>query len=372
MKKLIISACALSIIGCGSSDSFQGFNQTVPASTTSATLSGRVVDENGAPLQSIGVKVQERTTGQEILILSSNDGTFQITAPNGVYDLTLDRMGDSQVATSHYGPILTDSSKDFVLHNRGGRANDVVFGKIETVPGTAAASRELNFNPGYARNYKNNTLPESLAKVTTQADGRFEVSLGHADEAGLDLEIPDSSGSLDEWVQIDKLDKPAYVEVAVEQSGVENRLHINESPDNQLSAAQPPKTSGAVVPAIPAPFKADLYNNIGLFLSDGTLQPNATQGFQLATIIDRFPSGYDTEFQETIQDSLIQLKATPAFINWFTKGWTIYLTPKLPSNWSFTDYAGNTVNLKTKNLNGAYCRYNSTNPALRQIIITPY
>ncbi|MBN9417427.1 MAG: carboxypeptidase regulatory-like domain-containing protein [Candidatus Eremiobacteraeota bacterium] len=339
MNKLLTLACALYIFGCGSSDSSQGFGQANGSNGNAVTLSGRAVDENGSPLQGIAIKAQDRTSGQEFAIVSNSDGSFQISAPGGVYDVVLDRAGDSQVATSYYGPIVPNSgtTRDFVLHNRGGRANDAIYGKIELTPGSAAAGRQLNFNPGSARNYQGSVLPDSLTKVTTQADGRFEASLGHADEVALDLEIPDAGGALDEWIRIEKLNKPAYVEVATEQSDVENVLRANENPPSLASTSNTGVKSGAVSNlGLFTPFQLSLESDGGVKLSNGDLTLFfPLTGYTIPLLVTNPATFFNTDFQSDIQTSVVELTPSGAWSRLIGYEGRINITNSIKSNWTF-------------------------------------
>lgn len=374
MKKTLLFACALYIAGCGSSDSVQGFNSNGANANNLTSISGRVVDENGAPLQGIAVKAQERTSGQELAIQSNPDGSFQITTPAGVYDLVLDRRGDSQVATSYYGPIVAGggSSRDFVLHNRGGRASDVIFGKIERTPGSPAAGRLLNFNPGSAANYKDSVLPSSMATGTTLSDGRFEVALGHTDQVTLDLEIPDANGSLDEWVRVEKLDKPAYVEVSTEQSEVENQLRANENP---------PALAGSFSDGVKSeqdirldPFTLVLNADGGIGLSNGSLGMwGDPKGYTIPQLVSNPTNNYDTAFQRNIQPSTVTLAPSGAWSRLIGYEARINITNSIASNWTFTDsQSGKKYLIKvTKTPGSSGCNYGERSQDFSAIQVSP-
>lgn len=371
MKQFVALACALTLVGCGTSTTDNLSSQSGPASTQATNLSGRVVNENGSGVAGVQVLAQERTTNQAFAAKSLNDGTFQVNAPPGTYDLSFDLQGDPQTATCFYGPVdnTVDSGRNFVLRSRNGRSDDTVFGKIDLVPGTPASNRRLELRPGYARNFAAAVLPDSLASATTQADGRFEVNLGHRNEVGLDLEIFDGGGTLDEWVRVDKLSKPCYVEVASEQVAAENLLRVNQS---NTVATLSKGTAGAVGPAINDPFQLDTNSNPALSLVNGILPVQARTGYQL-TLLVKNPGDASTDFQRAIlSGSTIMLTGDVDFPFSIVYSYQINLNAGAKSNWEFTDETGDTYKLSVIITDtGHVLRYNSAGPKLLSIKASP-
>lgn len=366
MLRFVALAFVLSLVGCGSSAS--DFNLAQPGLNSS--LSGRVVNEQGAGVTGVLVVARERTTSQGVTARSGADGSFQVSAPPGVYDLSFDLQGDSQTATCYYGPVdsTAGTQRDFVLRNRNGRSDDTVFGKIELVPGSPAANRRLELRPGYARNFTGAVLPDSLASLTTQPDGSFEVALGHRDEIGFDLEIFDGAGALDEWIKVDKFPKPCYVQVASEQSPVVSLLRVNQT----STVAPSSSPAGAVGPAINDPFDLVADSNGGLSLLQGILPVQARTGFQLALLVKN-PGAAVTDFQKSIlQGSTIELTGDVDFPFSIIYSYQINLTAGAKSNWEFTDETGDTYKLAVIVTDrGHTLRYNSKGPKILSMKVSP-
>lgn len=370
MKRLVGLVCALTLVGCGASTSNNLTSQSGPTTTAATNLSGRVVNEGGNGVAGVLVMARERTTDQGFATRSLADGTFQVNAAPGIYDLSFDLQGDTQTATCYYGPVdsTLTSRRDFVLRNRNGRTDDTVFGKIDLVPGTPASNRRLELRPGYARNFAAPVLPDSLATVTTQADGRFEVNLGHLKELGFDLEIFDGGGALDEWVKVDKSPKPCYVEVASEQVAAESLLRVNHT-----NTPIPPskRLAGAIGPSINDPFQVVANANGGLSLVNGILPVQARTGYELEMIV-RNPGDATSDFQKSILKSTIMLTGDVDFPFSIIYSYQINLMAPSKSNWEFTDETGDTYKLaviitgRTHNL-----RYNSSGPKLLSIKASP-
>lgn len=103
MRLFVRLAVMVALAGCGSSSSDSG--QAAPTPPAGA-ISGRVVTEQGQGQSGVQVVVHERTTNAKTETVSDSDGRFRLDVPTGTYDLGLDRNGDMQTATCHYGPIL--------------------------------------------------------------------------------------------------------------------------------------------------------------------------------------------------------------------------------------------------------------------------
>ena len=63
-------------------------------SSTSASLSGTVLDQNGAAISGASIVVKSNTTGTEFRVASSGNGTFTVPALNaGIYTVTIEAQG---------------------------------------------------------------------------------------------------------------------------------------------------------------------------------------------------------------------------------------------------------------------------------------
>jgi len=206
------------------------------------TFQGKVVSPTGTPLPAVQVVVHERITHARVEAMTGPDGLFNLELSPGVYDLGLDRAGDSQSATCFYGPLVNPSTASgiFVLQSAQGLPAGQVFGKIWRTPGVPAVNRSLTLRPG-VRHSGRGPVPASQSSQTA-GDGSFVFQLGSNEEISLDIEVSEETGGLDEWIDVAKRRKPCYVELAVEQSEVENLLRCNESELNDTPATPKPRT----------------------------------------------------------------------------------------------------------------------------------
>lgn len=234
MKRTLALALALALTlgGCGGSNDFarddSGSSQTV---LQQSGLTGRVVGEDGAPLVGVRMVMQERTTRQETQAVSGGGGRFFAELPPGVYDVGLNLEGDPERATAFYGPVTVDpvQRRDFVLPLVGGQPAGRVFGRVFSRHGVPAAQRKVVARPGFLAG-KGDGNDDLLAVSTlTGGDGSFSLDLGTSAEIGMDLEISESDGTLDEFIDVGKLSKPLYLEFTVEESPVENQLRVHEA-----------------------------------------------------------------------------------------------------------------------------------------------
>src|SRR5436190_24270134 len=63
-------------------------------SSTSASLSGTVLDQNGAAISGASIVVKSNATGTEFRVASSSNGTFTVPALNaGIYTVTIEAQG---------------------------------------------------------------------------------------------------------------------------------------------------------------------------------------------------------------------------------------------------------------------------------------
>lgn len=181
------------------------------------------------------VVAHERTTDLKREGFTESDGTFNLGVLDGVYDLGFDKEGDLATATCFYGPVTTGQA-DYILYSTNGRSQEKVFGRIWLQPGVPAVQRKVNLVSAHGRG--DGDRPADIAG-RTEADGSFEISLSLDNERALDLEVYDGEEQLDEFVDFGKLSKPCYIEIATEQTAVENVLRAGESgPDTSPIALQ--------------------------------------------------------------------------------------------------------------------------------------
>ena len=214
--------------GCGSGDvNVSSFSSSGNPASGDVRVSGRVVSEGGSGLPGVRLIANERTSDAKVETVSGPDGSFDVSLPAGVYDIGMDRTGDSQTATCFYGPIplVSDLRRDLVLRSSNGKAAGTVFGKLLLQPGVPAANRRFNLRSGHLSGAN---TPQSQS-FSTAADGSFEQVLSSEEELGLDIEVFDGQGVFDEFIDIGKLKKPAYVEFATELPLAANRLRSDES-----------------------------------------------------------------------------------------------------------------------------------------------
>jgi len=239
-QRLSIAICfaaAVLLNGCGSgsTDSTAGTLQpsgtsaTVLPSGPAANLSGRVLSESGQGVSEVEVVAVDRTTNIQYETVSGPAGAYSLQLPPGVYDVGL-LSSEPQTATCFYGPITASPGllQDFALKSAAGRPADQVFGRIRLRPGTPAAHRRIALQPRSARLAPNQEPPVRV-ETTTDANGDFALSAGSSGDVGLDVELHEANGLLDEWVDIFKTDKACYVELSSDATPTENRLHCGEA-----------------------------------------------------------------------------------------------------------------------------------------------
>ena len=227
------------IAGCGSSFTSTGDNGSPLNGSLSSGLSGRVLGETGGGQAGVRLVVHERTSNYKGETISNSDGIFQLTLPPGVYDLGLDREGDSQTATSFYGPVTVtgQESQNFVLRASNGRPNGQIFGQLFLKSGVPAANRKVNLRSAHLPRNADGSMPAQSVSGTTGADGTFQLELSSDRELGVDIEAFDANGNFDEFIDIGKLSKPAYVKFQTETQSPANRLRSDES-ETTLAANQ--------------------------------------------------------------------------------------------------------------------------------------
>ena len=222
--------------GCGDSD--QTSSQGALGSSTFPTgLSGQIIDEGGQAQAGGRVIANERTSDAKVEGVSGSDGRFQLSLPAGVYDVGIDRAGDSSTATCFYGPVSVASftNQDLILRSARGRAAHEVWGQLYLTPGVPAASRKINLRSGH---FADPEAPEAVSGVTS-GQGSFSLLLSSEQELGLDLEVFNGAGQFDEFIDIGKLSKPCYLEFSTELPVAANRLRSDQADiDSEVVQAQ--------------------------------------------------------------------------------------------------------------------------------------
>lgn len=303
-------------------------------------LSGRVLNEAGTPLEGVQVVVHERTTNRRTRQVSDADGAFVLALEPGVYDLGLDLEGALDAATSFYGPIAVTSAvrRDFVLHSVEGRGVDQVFGKIWLRPGVPAANRQVALRAGALLR---DAEAQKLASVTTttSADGSFALGVGSDRDVALDVELFDSAGSLDEWVDVAKREKACYVEFACETSAAENRLRCTEWDDTGLSQAQGVLGQGALI----QPFaEARVIGGDTAKLSQGLIPVGAPKTLLSEMVIGGPPDDPEhAELWRVLKHCPIELNTQAS---WFYD-YSVHIKPDRSTDWAFTDQSGQSYQL---------------------------
>lgn len=109
------------LVGCGAEGGESGSAFSSGGSVPiQSTISGRVISERGTPEAGVRVIVHARTNNARSEAISAADGTFLLPVTAGVYDIMLNREGDSQSASCYFGPVEpAGSSRDFILHEIG-------------------------------------------------------------------------------------------------------------------------------------------------------------------------------------------------------------------------------------------------------------
>lgn len=376
MKKIFAFACGLFMVGCGGSSDLNSPAGSSAGSNSGTTLSGRVVSESGASLEGVRVVVHERTSNFKATGVSGRDGSFTLQVEPGVYDLGLDKEGDMQTATCFYGPVDAGGEQaNFVLKNSGGRPPEKLFGRIWLQPGNPANQRSLTLRPGHGQVTPDKKNPP--VTLNTNSDGSFETALASKGETGLDVEVSTASGSLDEFVDIGKLAKPCYVEIATEQSPVVNRLRSNQSELPLAGSVKPSVGLSASLTsaAVPALTKFNLRTaRVGLsgtdgaltaFLEGGLLQVDKETTHHFLDIVNNVPREADGDLYNLVNvlyESNIRLADNGS---WWWK-YAVNLSVNLDTIWNFTDQTNDTYSLYIFNKSGTHkVSYNSDKPAIQ-------
>lgn len=375
MRRLLCVALASVMIGCGSTNdvSLQSGGSVAQAGAATTLLAGKVVDERGGAVAGVSVVVHERTTNLKAEGVSGADGSFSLAVPSGVYDLGLDKNGDPLTASCFYGPIdtATAQSQNFVLRDSNGRPVNQVFGKIWLQPGVAATNRQVTLRPSIELVDNDMEVPPPVS-TNTANDGSFNLQVASNREVGLDVEVHDAGGVLDEFIDVGKRDKPCYAEFITEQSPVENRLRANQS---ELPVPTgPSKTAGAVTGVAVAfiQFTAVLPVQGGLaILRDGQLPVDGITRLLKDIVSGGTPNDSDnSKLWGVLEFGYIRLAANGAW--WYKYAVNVYTDRE--TRWSFTDFTNDSYSLWIINTNGDptgagmhKVSYNSSNPILKRI-----
>ena len=363
MRKLVAGlVVGLALAGCGSSSDLNvGSNSAQGVSPPG--IVGRVVSSTGSPLAGVQVVAHERTTNEKVTDVSDGRGAFSLEVVSGVYDVGIDLESDPTMATCFYGPITVASSvqRDFVLHSNEGRPTGQVFGKLWLSPGIPAAQRRVTLRTGYQHGDTLSDRPDPVS-ATTGGDGSFALVLGTEFRQGVDVEVYEQNGELDEWIDISKLDKPCYVEFSTAESPIENRLRCNESDfDGPVTEAETLAQGTTVIPFADAAVIGGDEAKLALGLI-----PVGAPKQSLAEMVLGGPPD-DPQHQKLWN----VIKNMPIEVNtkgdWFYK-YAVNIKPRTATDWAFTDETNDTYQLWVSiTLWGHKVSYNSDKPNIHRI-----
>lgn len=365
MKKFVGLVLGLMLVGCGGSgDASLDNPQLNPGGGQSSGLSGQVLSQSGAPLDGVRMILQNRATRQDTEVVSGAGGRFSVQLGSGVYDVGLDLEGDPTTATAFYGPVAVGpgGQRDFVLPQSAGRPVGQVFGTIFTQQGTAAGNRRVDVTPGFIAKSDPVSGSGAAQSTITDAQGRFSADLGSGAEFGLDIDVFDAQGALDEFVDVGKLQKPLYVEFAVEQSEVENLLRANESSLDGQGIAGSVAAQAAI-----QKFNNSAFQGAQLVLSDGNVPPDTGKN-----LLKDLTNGTldDSNFDKLIGlfDRTHMLVSNKGFLWWKH---SVNVDPDTGSDWYFRDATGDEYSVLIFNAQGSgayhWVSYNSSNPSIVRV-----
>jgi len=377
-KKILGLVASLIVAGCGSNASVQDFSG-VPQSSgaTAPQLLALVRSAQGAPVGGVRVVAQDRTTSWQVEGISGADGSVFLDLPAGAYDVGLDNEGDLGTATCFYGPVVVTgkTQREFILRSSEGRPPGQIFGELSLTPGVKTALRQLTVRPGAAKNLPAGVDGKSPLTTTTDAQGRFALTLPAGSEFALDLDVFDGANQLDEFIDISKREKPCYVEFTTEEIPVENALRCNQAP-----VAPTSKAAGLAGAAKPVNQKftrcfIDPPNNGTMVMDGGNLPPGGDQSL-LRDLVPSIPS--DSNFSKLIglmsnpegTDCSIRVDTDHA---WYWGTYAVHVNPDRASNFVFFDDTGDQYSLWISDVFptrlGAWHRvsYNSSKPSINKV-----
>lgn len=194
------------------------------------SLTGHITADNGTSLVGVDIVAMERSTNEKFRTTSLADGSYVLEVTDGVYDLGYDLDG---YVTYFVGPInlYTGIEKDVVLTNSTGMLTSRIYGQVSLPDGSPATDWNVLFRSIVSPHTGDSSL---ITLDTVATDGTFDVALGGDNVSGynheftLDLEYFDTDGTLVEFVDIAKLDRPCFVEMIV-NTPVQNVLRHSDS-----------------------------------------------------------------------------------------------------------------------------------------------
>lgn len=377
-KRHVLSFVALGLVaGCGSSTGESvgaGVPLTSPLATT-ARFSGSVRDEAGVPQQA-EIVLQERITNAQVKATSAADGSFSVNLPTGVYDLGLNQ-DSPQTCTCYFGPVVVqgDSQRELTLKSSLGHQPGEVFGRLQLQSGFALAAQKVVLERAFGETLPIADdvppVPPARVELTTDATGAFKAQMDP--ESGLDIDVYQKDGTVDEHIDIVTLSKPCYVEFLTEQSPVENRLESgqdDEVPEEPVAARE---TSNRLAKG----FKAQYYfyprqDSGEVILFNGVLEPSnlahlfpsiISEGYsELPPLQKRF---LEEKVFGSIDQSLPGIRLRHDAGAWFYK-YRVNIFAKM-GQWELDDAEGDRYELTLFRAGWHYVDYNSNLPNLVRI-----
>lgn len=314
-----------------------GTNATVaplPLPTTA-----RVVDADGVAVPSVEVVLHERVSDRKYVLSSDAQGAFALDMPPGVYDIGLNSSLDPNSATCFYGPLTlpAQAGRTFVLQDGGGRPAGTIFGRIELQAGRPASFCQVVLSPTQTSSTADPQNPIPVpppVQVQTLADGSFQTTLAADGPVALDLEVYGADGTLDEFVDVSTLSKPCYVEFAVEESPVMNRLrsHQTDAPGSAVQAR-----AGELRPKLVTQFTPYYLLDNRTALVGGVLTGDPDND----VVQYRFPDIANGPIDSKLSNNLISVALNGSWWNQFAVN--VYSSESgVGGRYSFTDYSNKT------------------------------
>lgn len=197
----------------------------------------------------------------------------------------------------------------------------------------------------------------------------------------MDVEVPDANGALDEWIDVAKRRKPCYLEFAVEQSEVENRLRCNESELVDPAATFNARNAGAGIQASSddfVPFDTDVddrdldRDNVAYALLVRGVLPVSQTTRKISDIADL------STFGPPWQPEADLFRATSIKVDTNGSWWWKYAVNIMPerseagsSYWDFSDQSVDRYSLSVFRYGRWHkVSYNSSSPAIQEIRLT--
>ncbi len=171
---------ALSLAGllsaCG------GGNAEITPPAPSSEYAGHVVDENGAPVPGISVRLENRTTDEITEAITTTDGSFSATVEPGVFEVIFDDPGAAQYVSVQKTSVDLRKPKTVKvqLPTAAPQAHNLLKGTVTYQDGKPAAHREILIDSMITRSSATEPgadIPDPVM-VKTDAWGGFSLSLG--------------------------------------------------------------------------------------------------------------------------------------------------------------------------------------------------